>query len=92
MCSYDPDAKAAFVRCLGERSILACQVETNLGQDSGGNKPVAKTVGVHFDRTVPANESCLDIWTEVFLMACCRGLFATRSNIAGLVASLSMDP
>ena len=49
----------------------------------------ADSVGLHFDKGVPAHAKCMDIWAEVYLMSRCRSLLATWSNIAGLVASFS---
>ena len=48
-------------------------------------------VGLHFDDTVPPSTKFKDIGVEVALLASCKGLLCTRSNISFMVASMANE-
>ena len=81
LCTDDGEKKKVLIQEFTKHNITSLAYPARLG--------TADSVGLHFDKGVPAHAKCMDIWAEVYLMSRCRGLLATRSNIAGLVASFS---
>ena len=81
LCTDDGEKKKVLIQEFTKHNITCLVYPARLG--------TADSVGLHFDRDVPAHAKCMDIWAEVYLMSRCRGLLATWSNIAGLVASFS---
>ena len=81
LCTDDGEKKKELIQDFSNQNIICVVFPARLG--------TADSVGLHFDRDVPPDAKCMDFWAEVYLMSRCRGLLATRSNVAGLVASFS---
>ena len=83
LCTDDKFMKREIKEELDEHAVECITYNATLSDNN--------RIGLHFSEAVPKSKQLKDVSLEVMMMASCRGLLCTRSNMSFMVAVMSDD-